>query len=242
MSDEQILHTPIPSQLRDDPEVSKLRKYLIDFILGIGDRLKQRRITLQIAVDYIGKEFVIYPLDQLLVKGHLNLIKKDRHLWGVTALFLASKYDEIDRNIPYIKEFGDVSSRAKYSYSEVMKCETLFLNLLNWDICTICPAYFLSALLCYGCIFRDDKLTSIPVKFTTEIEIIDLLSSKLKSMKKFSEFFVDIALQSLEVQKFSYSIQAVASIVAARKTLGIKPTWNPKIGSITGYTFEEIEE
>jgi hypothetical protein len=56
-----------------------------------------------------------------LAGGYLEEVKKDRHLWGVTALLIASKYDELDRNIPYIREFGMVSSRAKYSYSEVTK-------------------------------------------------------------------------------------------------------------------------
>lgn len=68
------------------------------------------------------------------------------------------------------------------------------------------------------------------------------MESKIKSVKKFSEFFVDIAFQSLEIQQYRYSIQALASIIAARKTLNIEPAWNDKYTIISGYKFEDIEE
>ena len=131
------MHKPISYSIRNSSEISKMRKYLIDFIIHIGDRLKQRTLTLHIAIYYIGIKNRFHYIDQLLINGHLNQIKKDRHLWGVTALFLASKYDEIDRNIPYIRDFGEISSRAKYTWSEVTKCETAFLNLLNWNLYAI---------------------------------------------------------------------------------------------------------
>ena len=167
------------------------------------------------------------------------MIKKDRHLWGITALFLASKYDEIDRNIPYIRDFGEVSSRGKYTWSEVTKCETAFLNLLNWNLYTLCPMYFLSPLLTLGLIFEDDNFD----KSQSSKDIwTDSNKARIQSLQKFSEFFVDIAFQSLEIQQYKYSIQAVASIAAARKTLSIEPIWNPQLEKITGFKFSEVEE
>lgn len=69
-----------------------------------------------------------------------------------------------------------------------------------------------------------------------------MIESKIKSMKKIAQFFVDIALQSLEIQKYKYSVQAIAAVVVSRKILNIEPTWNPKLGEITKTKFEEIEE
>jgi hypothetical protein len=166
-------------------------------------------------------------------------------LWGLTALFLASKYDEIDKNIPYIKEFGQVSSRAKYSYSEVIKCENKFLNLLNWELMVLTPMYFLTALLSFGVVFDDDvfKLSSSTPKNLESIgECIQILNGKVKSVKKFAVFFVDIGIQSLEIQKHKFSVQAVASVVAARKVLHIEPLWNDQLEQISGLKFKDVEE
>jgi hypothetical protein len=59
---------------------------------------------------------------------------------------------------------------------------------------------------------------------------------------KFSEFFVDIAYQSLDIQQFKYSIQALASIVAARRALNIDPIWNTRLTQISGYSYDDIED
>ena len=47
---DEKLHPLISAEVRNSQEISKLRKYLIEFILQIGDRLKQRTLTMQIAV------------------------------------------------------------------------------------------------------------------------------------------------------------------------------------------------
>ena len=52
--DEEKLHKPIPYSIRTSNEISKMRKYLIDFIISIGDRLRQRTLTLHIAINYLG--------------------------------------------------------------------------------------------------------------------------------------------------------------------------------------------
>lgn len=52
--DEGRMHKPISYSIRNSSEISKMRKYLIDFIIHIGDRLKQRTLTLHIAIYYIG--------------------------------------------------------------------------------------------------------------------------------------------------------------------------------------------
>ena len=74
--------------------------------------------------------------------------------------------------------------------------------------------YFLSPLLTLGLIFEDDNFD----KSQSSKDIwADSNKARIQSLQKFSEFFVDIAFQSLEIQQYKYSIQAVASIAAARK-------------------------
>ncbi|CAI2361253.1 unnamed protein product [Moneuplotes crassus] len=220
-------YPPISDEIRNDPDVSKMRKYLIEFILQVGDRLKQRALTMQIAVNY---------LDRLFMMGKLDLVKKDKHLWAVTALLLASKYDELDQNIPYIKEFGKVSSKAKYTYSEVIKCETEFLNLLKWDLISICPSYFLSVIL-HLCNSESSNTTVKSQKVSPPLSF-----EKMKQLNKFSEFFMDIAFQSLELQKYQFSVQAVSAVTSARKVLGLKPLWSKDIENFTKIKLIDCKE
>lgn len=49
IQDEKLFPT-IQDQIRNNTEISKMRKYLIEFILNIGDKLNQRTLTMQIAV------------------------------------------------------------------------------------------------------------------------------------------------------------------------------------------------
>lgn len=113
--------------------------------------------------------------------------------------------------------------------------------MLAWDIHALCPMHFLSALLAFGVYFDDDEFEK-PPSTKDVLKGVDPHMSRVQSIQKFSEFFVDIAFESLEIQQFKYSVQAVASLVAARRTLCIEPTWNPKLQEITGYSFSDVEE
>lgn len=64
----------------------------------------------------------------------------------------------------------------------------------------------------------------------------------MRSLRKFSEFFTDIAFQSLDMQQYKYSIQALSSLIAARKILNIEPAWNDSYTKATGYMFSDVEE
>lgn len=50
LKDEEYLFVKYSLQQRGSSDISKMRKYLIEFIFQIGDRLKQRTLTLQIAI------------------------------------------------------------------------------------------------------------------------------------------------------------------------------------------------
>lgn len=72
---------------------------------------------------------------------------------------LASKYDEIDDNIPFIWNFWSVSSKANFTWEQVTSCETWILNLLDWDLVSLSPENFTTALLSFGIVFSDDNVS-----------------------------------------------------------------------------------
>lgn len=109
INDEAVLCQPFT---KTQTGFTDLRKSMIEWIFHLGDRLKQRSLTLQLAIVYIDKLFLL---------GKQKEMQKDKHLWGLTALYLASKYDEIDANIPFIRDFKKVSSRGNYTWGQVTK-------------------------------------------------------------------------------------------------------------------------
>jgi hypothetical protein len=72
---------------------------------------------------------------------------------------LASKYDEIDDNIPFIRNFREVSTRASFSWEQVTSCETRILNALGWELVSLSPENFTTAILSYGIVFSDDNVS-----------------------------------------------------------------------------------
>ncbi len=96
---------------------------------------------------------------------------------------IASKYDELDDKIPYIRDFRTVSSRACFTWDQVVNCESRIFNWLDWDLMVISPENFTTAILSFGIAFSDD---AIPVG--TE------MPKFLKSLRMYTEMFTDIAL------------------------------------------------
>jgi hypothetical protein len=72
---------------------------------------------------------------------------------------LASKYDELDKRIPYIKEIRVASSRAeKYSKQQFLDMQEFFVKeILNWDFCAITTLHFTYNLISQGILFEDDS-------------------------------------------------------------------------------------
>lgn len=69
---------------------------------------------------------------------------------------LASKYDELDDHIPFIRDFRAISSRANFTWEEVTKCEDRLLKWLNWELVALSPENFTTSLLSFGIVFSDD--------------------------------------------------------------------------------------
>lgn len=122
-----------PHNPSEDPDTIKLREYLINKIFDLGDILDLRNITLQTAIIYVEK---------LLKNGKINIISHDKCLWAVTSLLLACKYIELDDDIPSINSLLKTISNKSYTYDVVLKCESVFLKVLNWDLMVVTPLHY----------------------------------------------------------------------------------------------------
>ena len=241
LEDEAMLFTPFS---KSTSGIAELRKSMIEWIFNLGDKLKQRSLTLQLAIVYI---------DKLFQQGKLEDIGKQKYLWSLTALLLASKYDEIDENIPFIRNFKKASSKANFSYSEVIKCQDIFVKTLKWNLMIVSPLNYTYALLTFGVVFSNDKFKykQSQIDYLQKIQtpesqnkdkMLVIADNKIKSIRKYCEFYTDMALQSYDCQQYKYSVQALSAVIAARRTCGVKPIWNKWFKEITGYSYTDIEE
>ena len=101
---------------------------------------------------------------------------------SLTCLLLASKFDEIDDNIPLIQEMskghglvrdsldsGFLLSQAKErprltrsrsypSFTAIQSCELYLLRVLCWDLNTITPLHFTYNHIFQGVLFSNDRI------------------------------------------------------------------------------------
>ena len=119
---------------------------LIDWIFEIGEKLKQRSLTIHLAVAY---------LDILMHQPSFDQTQQD--VQALTCLLLASKFDELDDNIPLIREFQRIAKTKDFTYEDVTKCEVHLLRLLCWDLFKLTPLHFVQNVLGQGVVFSNDK-------------------------------------------------------------------------------------
>jgi hypothetical protein len=213
-----------------------LRKYLIDKVFDYGDSTELRNVTLQWAIVY---------LEILLRKSKLDVLDTDKDLWAASALLLASKYIELDDNIPFIQDLRNLGLKA-YSTEIFIKSEKVLLKALNWELMIITPLHFAECILNHWAIFGDDRIKlkdindneiyryASNIEFEYEAYKKDQLNAIISSIKKYSEFFWDVTIQSFDVQVYSYAVQGLYAVLAAREVMGIKPVWNKQYDQFTG--------
>ena len=105
-------------------------------IFLMGEILSQSTHTIHLAVRYLDK-----VIDLGYEKGEVTV---------TTCLFIASKFNELDENIPLIgdmiKTFSAISKTAM-TISAIQKAETDIIKLLDWDFDFIIPLHFVNNLL-----------------------------------------------------------------------------------------------
>lgn len=236
--DELVCNKNVRYNGNADQTYIDIRKYLINKVFDYGDATELRNVTLQWAIVY---------LEMLLRRSKLDVLDKDKDLWAASALLLASKYIELDDNIPFIQDLRRLGLKA-YSTEIFIKSENVLLKALNWELMILTPLHFAEWILNSWALFGDDRVKIIDqnnseiYRYTSNIEFEyesykkDQLKSIINSIKKYSEFFWDVTIQSFEVQKYSYAIQGLYAVIAAREVMGVKPAWNKQYDQFTGLT------
>lgn len=127
---EETKYQPQPGYMELQHDINeKMRAILVDWLVEVHLKYKLKPETLYLTVNL---------LDRFLQKKQIS--RKKLQLVGVTAMLIASKYEEI--YAPEVRDFVYITDKA-YTKQEILDMEILMLNTLQWLICVPTPAHFL---------------------------------------------------------------------------------------------------
>lgn len=119
---------PNPDYISGQTEIEwSMRSTLVDWLMQVHMRYHMLPETLWIAINIV---------DRFLSKRVVSLIKLQ--LVGVTAMFIAAKYEEI--LAPSVDEFVFMTERG-YERDEILKGERIILSTLDFNVSSYCSPY-----------------------------------------------------------------------------------------------------
>jgi len=178
----------------------KMRAILIDWLTEVHLKFKLMPETLYLTVNLIDR----YLEKKLVVRQKLQLV-------GVTAMLLASKYEEI--YAPEVRDFVYITDRA-YSREQILQMEATMLNTLEFRITVPTSYVFLNRFL---------KAAGADAR-TTQL----------------ATFLVERSLQEYKMLTHAPSMVAAAGVNMAMRTLRGVDAWTPTMVHYTGYTEDAI--
>ncbi|GJE96592.1 cyclin [Phanerochaete sordida] len=175
------------------------RQTLVDWLLQVHLRYHMLPETLWIAVNIV---------DRFLTKRIVSLLKLQ--LVGVTAMFIAAKYEEI--MAPSVDEFVFMTEKG-YTKEEILKGERIVLQSLEFKISQYCSPYSWMRKISKADDY--DLQTRTLSKFLTEVTLLDYRFLRVKP-----------------------SMVAAIGMYTARKMLG--GDWNERFVFYSGFTEEHL--
>jgi len=176
----------------------KMRAILIDWLIEVHLKFKLVPETMYVTVNLI---------DRFLSKKSIQ--RNKLQLVGVTAMFIASKYEEI--YAPEVRDFVYISDKA-YSREEILKMEATMLGALNFNV-TAPSAY------------------SFLKRF---VKVAGWLQSEENREERLCMYLVELTMQEYRMLKYLPSVIAASAVCLAQKMLR-SGSWNSVMQHHTCY-------
>ncbi|KAF9924483.1 G2/mitotic-specific cyclin [Linnemannia zychae] len=191
---------PDPQYMDTQSELAwRMRTVLVDWLAEVHNKFKLLPETLFLAVNLI---------DRFLSMRGVSLVKLQ--LVGVTALFIASKYEEV--MAPSVHNFIYMTDGG-FTDKEILKAERYMLQALNFKLCYPSPMNFLR---------RISKADNYDIHSRTV-----------------AKYLMEIPLLDQESLEFTPSNISAAALCLARKMMGHED-WTNNLKHYSGYTEEQL--
>ncbi|PGH27406.1 hypothetical protein AJ80_00884 [Polytolypa hystricis UAMH7299] len=191
---------PNPDYMEHQDELEwKMRGILVDWLIEVHTRFRLLPETLFLAVNIIDR----FLSAEVVALDRLQLV-------GVTAMFIASKYEEVLS--PHVANFSHVADET-FSDKEILDAERHVLATLNYDISYPNPMNFLR---------RISKADNYDIQTRT-----------------LGKYLMEISLLDHRFMCYRQSHVAAAAMYLARLILD-RGHWHATLSHYAGYTKEEI--
>ncbi|XP_061360059.1 G2/mitotic-specific cyclin S13-7-like [Gastrolobium bilobum] len=186
------------------PEIKKrMRKVLVDWLMDVHSKFDLSLETLYLTINIIDRFLAVKPVPKRVLQ-----------LVGVSAMLIASKYEEIWA--PQVNEFVFLSDRA-YTHEQILGMEKIKLGTLEWNLTVPTPFVFL-------------------VRFI-KASIPDMM------LENMAHFLCELGMMHyVTLVKYCPSMVAASAVFAARCTLNKSPVWNETLKLHTGYSQEQLRD
>ncbi|CAO2203241.1 unnamed protein product [Urochloa humidicola] len=192
---------PLSSYMSSQSEINeRMRAILIDWIIEVQHRLILMPETLYLTV---------YIIDQYLSME--NVPKKELQLVGVSAILIASKYEEIWA--PLVKDLLCLCDHA-FSREQVLAKEKAILDKLHWNL-------------------------TVPTMYMFIVRYLKAAMCD-KELENMAFFYSELALVQYMMLIYPPSVTAAAAVYAARSTLQMNPLWTDILEHHTGLTEPQL--
>ncbi|KAF0289800.1 G2/mitotic-specific cyclin-A [Amphibalanus amphitrite] len=198
----ELEHRARPDFMSRQPDITvTMRSILVDWLVEVNDEYKLNSETLHLAVNYIDRFLSVMTV----VRAKLQLV-------GTTALFIASKFEEIYP--PTVKEFVYITDDT-YTDTQLKRMEHVMLKMLAFDMSAPTSNWFLNYFIDNGGAGED-------------------------TVRHLAQFLVELTLVQYPIcNKYVSSVQAASALCVARFCCGHVP-WTPALERLTGLGREQL--
>lgn len=149
---------------------------------------------------------------------------------ALTSIFISAKFCEKDSRGPTAANISTLT-RGQYSEQQILDCERYMLLTIDWKLHFATPADILVLFLNQGVVFSNDEIQNCK---NPNLKVVQYV-------RKYAEFFVDLCLQEYEFQKFDSHTLACAIVLASRRAVQFKRSWNEEFEFLLNCQKKDIE-
>eukprot|EP00887_Chlorella_sp_A99_P006048 scaffold22.g6048.t1 len=203
-----------PDYMQKQSDINdKMRAILIDWLVDVHLKFKLMPETLYLTTNLIDR----FLEAKQVTRKHLQLV-------GVTAMLVASKYEEIWA--PEVRDFVYISDRA-YTRDQILNMEKIMLNTLRFNLTVPTPYNFLCRYLKAAGVTADKANGEEAVR--ADMEVIN-----------YATYLVELALVDYAALRFPYSMLACAAIHTASTALGRPDSFSSAAQRHSGYSLASL--
>ncbi|RHY61393.1 hypothetical protein DYB34_009013, partial [Aphanomyces astaci] len=185
--DIEVPHRPLPLVVHVDVN-TKMRSILVDWLVDVHYKYNLLEQTLHIAVNLIDRH----------LEKNLTLPRARLQLVGITALFIASKYEEIYP--PEAADFVKITDNA-YTLSEMFQMEDELLSSIGYRV-------------------------TVPTAFQFMNRFLKASKTVNTKTHLLANYLIDRCLQEYKMLRYPPSMIAAAGVYHARMQMNVVPTWS----------------